>query len=151
MAAEDSLDVSAPSLAGEIEAKQFRLLCLKLLFNADLADTIVGHLLKALCALLGGKSETFRDVVDFARNGTEYLLVAADGMLEHSDAQQASLVDVGIDGARRDEIYDGNGFTLLAVTVNATDPLLDPHGVPWEVIVDEKVAKLEIQPFAADL
>ena len=77
--------------------------------------------------------------------------VGDDRLLEHADAQQASLVDVGIDGPRRDEVYYGNGFTLLAVTVDAADPLLDPHGVPWEVIVDEKVAKLEVQPFAADL
>ncbi len=120
------------------------------LFLADLPDAVVRELLKPLGALFGGQGEAFGDVVDFACDGPEDFLVAAHGVLEHADAQQASFVDVGIDGPRCNEVHDGDGFALLAVAVDAPDPLLDPHGIPWQIVVDEKVAELEIQSFATN-
>ena len=46
---------------------------------------------------------------------------------------------------------DGDGFALLPVAVQSTDPLLDTHGVPRQVVVDEHVAELKIQALATDL
>ena len=40
---------------------------------------------------------------------------------------------------------------LLADPVDAADPLLDPHRVPRQVVVDEEVAELEVAPLAAGL
>src|SRR5689334_15395111 len=72
-------------------------------------------------------------------------------MLKDTDSQKATVVNVGVDGARRDEIEDRHRLATLTVTVDATNALLDPHRIPGEIIVHEKVTKLKIQTLAADL
>ena len=84
---------------------------------------------------------------DFAQD----LLVAAHGVLKDADPPQTTLVDIAIDGIGRHEVDNGHRLALLAVAVDTTDALLDAHGVPRQVIVDQEVAELEVQAFAAHL
>ena len=54
-------------------------------------------------------------------------------------------------GSPRHEREDREYLGLLPETVDPADPLLDHHGIPRQVVVDQVVAELEIQPLAADL
>ena len=144
------LDLISPGLIGDIQAEQLGLLRFQFLFLANLADAVVRELLEPPRALLGRQGEALGDVVQFLRDRAEDLFAAADRVLEHADPPEAALVDVGIDGARRDEVDDRHGLALLAVAVDAADALLDPHRVPRQVVVDEEVAELEVEALAAD-
>ena len=53
-------------------------------------------------------------------------------------------------GVRRDEVED-EAVVLLAVAVDAAHPLLQPHRVPRDVVVDHEPAELEVDPFARRL
>ena len=48
------------------------------------------------------------------------------------------------------EVKDGD-ILLLAQPVQTANPLLDTHGIPGQIVVDQLVAKLEIAPFRAAL
>ena len=50
----------------------------------------------------------------------------------------------------RDEVDDGD-VALLAVAVAAADALLDALRVPRQVVVDDRLAELEVQPLRAGL
>ena len=49
-----------------------------------------------------------------------------------------------------DEIDHGD-IALLAVAMAASDPLFDTLRIPGQVVVDDRLAKLKIQPFCASL
>ena len=112
---------------------------------------VVRQLLKPARSFFRRQVEALGDVVELAGDLAEDLLVAAHGMLEDADAPQAPEVDVGVDGARRDEVDDGDRLALLAVAVDAADALLDAHGIPGQIVVDEEIAELEVETLAADL
>ena len=44
----------------------------------------------------------------------------------------------------RHQVEDGHAFTSLAVSVNASNALLDSHRIPRQVIIDHAVAKLVV-------
>ena len=44
---------------------------------------------------------------------------------------------------------DDSDAALLAIPVDAADALLDALGVPRQVVVDDRVAELEVQPLSA--
>jgi len=50
------------------------------------------------------------------------------------------------DGVRRDEIEDQAIF-CLKVTMNSSHPLLQPIGIPRDVIVEQDVTALEVDAF----
>ena len=71
-------------------------------------------------------------------------------------------IEVGLDGlnaleqfvqhaafarVRGDEIED-EAILLLAVTVDAAHALLQPDGIPWDIVVDHQPAELQVDPFA---
>ena len=62
-----------------------------------------------------------------------------------SFGQHAALARV-----HRDEVED-EAVVLLAVAVDAAHPLLQPHRVPRDVVVDHEPAELEVDPFARRL
>jgi hypothetical protein len=72
-------------------------------------------------------------------------------VLKHADPHQATLVDVSVDRSRRDKVDDTDGLTLLAVSVDTSDALFDPHRVPRKIIVHKKIAELKVQALATDL
>jgi hypothetical protein len=51
---------------------------------------------------------------------------------------------------RRQKVNHGN-IVLLAVPVAPANPLLDPLRIPWQVVIYNRVAKLQIQPLCARL
>ena len=81
----------------------------------------------------------------------EDLLAATKRLPEHADAFQAPEVDPRVDGVADDQVLDGDGFALLAATVDTADALLDTHGVPGQVVVDEGVAELVVEALGAHL
>src|SRR5262245_16702436 len=46
---------------------------------------------------------------------------------------------------------DHGDVTLLAVPMTAPDALFDALGIPWQIVVDNGLAKLQIQAFCAGL
>src|ERR1035438_1021349 len=50
----------------------------------------------------------------------------------------------------RDEVHNGD-IALLAVAVAASDPLFDTLRIPWQVVIDNRFAELQIQPFGTGL
>ena len=57
---------------------------------------------------------------------------------------------MGLDGLVAAEVEDGDIF-VLAQPMQAANALLDAHGVPGQIIVDELMAELEVAPFGAAL
>src|ERR1022692_1272274 len=49
-----------------------------------------------------------------------------------------------------DEVHNGD-IALLAIAVAASDPLFDTLRIPWQVVIDDCFAELQIQPFGAGL
>ena len=60
------------------------------------------------------------------------------------------LADAELDAVLEEEI-DGADNCLLADTIHAANPLLDPHGIPRDVVIDDDVTKLEVEPLAAGI
>ena len=84
---------------------------------------------------------------DVAKN----LFVTANGVLEHADSGQASVINFCINRARCHQVNDSNGLALLPIAVDTTNPLFNPHGIPWQVVVHHAVGKLKVQTFASNL
>lgn len=145
------LYVILPTLLGRIQPEQFGLPVFELLFLANLPDAVVGELLETGGALFFRQAEALGDFVNLLRDGPENVLATADGVMKHANPPQAAIVDVGIDRAGRHHVLDGDRFACLAIAVNPADTLLDTHGVPRQIVVDEEVAELEIETLAADL
>jgi len=40
---------------------------------------------------------------------------------------------------------------ILAVAIQAPHPLVQPHGIPWDVVIDDDVAELQVQTLAASV
>ena len=55
--------------------------------------------------------------------------------------------DAPFAGVRRDEVED-QAVLLLAVAVDAAHALLQPDGVPGDVVVDHQPAELQVDAFA---
>ena len=72
-------------------------------------------------------------------------LQAADHGLEQADAASEGAVYVGLDRAVVVQVDDADCGVGLTDTVDAADPLLDPHRVPRHVVVDHRAAELEVQ------
>ena len=72
----------------------------------------------------------------------------ADYQLEHADLAGEEVDDVGLDGFVAAQVEDGH-ILVLAEAVQAADALLDAHGVPRQVVVDQLVAELEIAALGA--
>ena len=58
-------------------------------------------------------------------------------VVKNTYAPEAALVDVSVDGSRRDKVDDSDCFTLLTITVYTPNTLFDPHRIPRQVIVDK--------------
>ena len=82
--------------------------------------------------------------------GAEDLLHLADDQLEHLDLALEDLEHVGLERAATRQIDDAHGM-LLPQSMHATDALLDPLGIPGQVIVHDERAELEVEPFGAGL
>lgn len=74
----------------------------------------------------------------------------ADDHLEHVDLAVEDIDDVVLNSVLHGKIEDKD-VAGLADPVKSSDPLLDPHGVPREVEVDDGVAELKIPALSAGL
>ena len=66
-------------------------------------------LLQPGLALLRGEGKVFGDAVDFAGDFTKDFLTPSQRPAENADAHEAALVNVGINGSRRDQAVNGDG------------------------------------------
>src|SRR5690606_40102993 len=66
--------------------------------------------------------------------------------LEERELLLQELVESRLGGIGAVDHIDDQHVPFLPVAVAAPDPLLDPLGVPRQVVVDEEVAELEVQP-----
>src|SRR5579859_2067695 len=146
-----SFNLLLPSLIRDVQAKQLRLSGLEFLFLAEQPDVIVRKLEQPPLAFLLSQVETLGNVMQFSGNLAHDFFIAADRMLKHSNPPEAALIDISIYCARSDKINDGNGTALLTIAVDTADALLDPHRIPWQVIIDQQVTKLKVETFAARL
>src|SRR5215218_3932545 len=74
----------------------------------------------------------------------------ADGLLENIDPTFEDIENPLLDRACDPEVENLNRIGLTD-SVDAADTLLNAHRVPWEVVVDEQVAKLKITSLTAGL
>src|ERR1039458_10796793 len=72
-------------------------------------------------------------------------LQAANYALEQVDATAEGEVHVRLDRAFVVEIDDADLGVLLAKAVDTPDALLDAHGIPGHVVVDQGAAELEVE------
>lgn len=74
----------------------------------------------------------------------------ADDQLEHVDLGVQDVEQVRLDRVAHGEVVDEH-LLGLPNPAHAADPLLDPHGVPRDVVVHHAATELKIAAFAADL
>src|SRR5262249_18045015 len=90
-------------------------------------------------------------LLQFADLFPKNCLQLANALLENADPlvqlQEDSILDSSLD----DQVQNMHFGTCLAEAVHASDPLLNYHWVPREIVIDKVVAKLKIQALAADL
>ena len=72
----------------------------------------------------------------------------ADGLRHGLQFVGKQGVDALFDGIFGDEVVNLGDF-LLAEAVDAADALLDGHGIPWQVVIEQNAGALEIDAFAA--
>ena len=72
----------------------------------------------------------------------------SDRLLEDVDAALEDVKNPFLNGPLDPEVEHLDGVRL-ADAVDATDPLLDAHRVPREVVVHKQMAELEVTPLAA--
>ena len=135
----------------ETNPKKLHLLLFQLFLFLYQANFIVCQLLELGLAFLFIQGVVLGDVLYFFGNLPEDLFASTESLLKHADAFEATLINVRVNSARRDQVDDGDALTLLAVAVNATNPLLHPHRVPRQVVVHNAIAELVIQALATDL
>ena len=63
---------------------------------------------------------------------------------------EQALEELSLDGVGCAEVED-DAAVLLADAVDASHPLLEPDGVPGQVVVDHQVAELQVDPFPCRL
>src|SRR5439155_1945925 len=81
---------------------------------------------------------------------SEDLADLAHDQLEHVDLAVEHLEDMVLDGPGSGEVEDPHRLRL-ADAVDTADALLDPHRIPGQVVVDDRVAELEVASLAADV
>ena len=91
------------------------------------------------------------DVLYFFGNLPEDLFASTESLLKHADAFEATLINVRVNSARRNQVDDENALTLLAVAVNATNPLLNTHRIPRQVVIHNAIAELVVQTLTTNL
>ena len=72
-------------------------------------------------------------------------LEAAHQALEEVDPLAEGEVDVGLNCVLVGQVDHPDLGVLLADPVDTANPLLDLHGVPGEIVVDQQAAELEVQ------
>ena len=144
------LDLLPPRWLGTFRPKSSACFDSSSCSSLNLANAVVSKLRELRFTLFGRQVKALGDVVQLLRDLAEDFFGPADGVLKDADTPQTALVDVAIDGARRDEVDDGDRLALLSVAVDTADALLDAHGVPGQIVVDEEIAELEVEALAAD-
>lgn len=91
------------------------------------------------------KRGTYGDLFNLCADGTKHFFTFTDAPLKDSNPHKAARVDIRIYGVRRYDVIDIDRFALLAAPVDSTDALLNPHGIPWKVVVDHRITELIVQ------
>ena len=73
--------------------------------------------------------------------------VVVEGVADLLELVQQPLQDPSLDGVGRDEVED-QAVELLSVAVDAAHPLFEAVRIPRDVVVEEDVAALQVDPFA---
>src|SRR5690606_30301727 len=89
------------------------------------------------------------DSADLSCQIAEDLLASTQCLPEYTDSQKTPFVDLGIDRAGRDEVKDRYGFASLTIAIDTTYALLHAHRIPRQVVIDDAIAELVIEPLAA--
>ena len=109
-------------------------------------DDFLGHLIARIhladhaLQLIRGE-DVAEDVEHLA--GAPRIEVVFDGL----DALEELVEHAALAGVGRDEIED-EAVHLLAVTMDAAHALLQPHGIPRDVVIDHQPAELQVDAFA---
>ena len=85
---------------------------------------------------------------NFANNVEHGVIV--ERVADFLELLQKALQDSSFDGVRRDKVKD-QAILALPVTMNAPHALLEPIGIPWDIVVKEDVADLKIDALSCGL
>ena len=145
------MDFLGSMVSRKVKAKQFLFLILKLVKFLYTSDLIISHLFKLTSAFFIGKRSIYRNLFDLSTDLAKDCFAFTDTLFKNTNTEQATLINIRINGVIRDYVVNVYNLTLLSATVNSTDSLLNAHRVPRKVIVDHHVAELIVKTFRAYL
>ena len=82
-------------------------------------------------------------------DGAEHLVAGAENAIEEAEFLIKKLINPQVGGVAPVQEVDDHHIELLAVPVAPANPLLDALRVPRQVIIDDQVAELRVDPSAA--
>ena len=97
-----------------------------------------------------GQCEVESGLQDLRRISRDDRFECTDRGLEDMDAVKQPRQNPLVDRTVIDKVDDQYRFLFLPYPVDSPDTLLDLHRVPWQVIVDDCRAELEVQTFTRD-
>ncbi len=122
----------------------------------DLVGELALELVELALDLFGGaarlvdRRDAFLEVYA-GLDRAEYLVAGAEHAVEEPELLVEELVDALVGGVGTVQEVHDDDVELLPVAVAAADTLLDPLGVPGQVVVDDQVAELEVDALSGRL
>ena len=103
-----------------------------------------------LLPLVGSEGEVETGLQHLGRIGRDDRFERANCGLKDLDAIEKPRQDAFVNRALVHEVDDEDGLFLLADAIDSADPLLDLHGIPWQVVIDYRRTEFEVQAFAGN-
>ena len=144
-------NLSVQHIAGDVNAKQLFAFVLQPFHFVRSGNLIVGDFFNLLLFFLLSKRGIEYCLIDFLSHIAKNASTLANRAFKHTNALQATVINLCIDCVFCYKITDDNGIALLSATIDTTDSLFDCHRVPRKIIIDHKIAELIVQTFTADL
>ena len=144
-------NLSVQHIAGDVNAKQLFAFVLQPFHFVRSGNLIVGDFFNLLLFFLLSKRGIEYCLIDFLSHIAKNASTLANRAFKHTNALQATVINLCIDRVFCYKITDDNGIALLPATIDTTDSLFDCHRVPRKIIIDHKIAELIVQTFTADL
>jgi hypothetical protein len=89
--------------------------------------------------------------IDTGLHRPQHFITGAEDAIEQLELLGQQLIDAPVGVVVAIQEVDDNHIVLLPVAVATPDALFDPLRVPWQVIVDDHRAELEVDPFGTGL
>ena len=87
------------------------------------------------------------DFRQFCANLTQDRFAIADAALKYTNPHQTAGIDISIHCVISNHVVDVNDIAFLPTTVDTADSLLNTHGIPGKIIINDCITELIVKAF----